>query len=159
MTGVQTCALPIFIAGDPVESALHCGANSQHPDGMQPDGRYFRIYNNHFTNWPNAFLSADPSDSIEGYQQIFNNIFEITQTPSPGHWDAAGRVIDYNVATGITHTNLLFANNTIVSTNIFTLRPSGSSVKFRNWIVKNNLWYNASTNNALTYLAEIGDYT
>lgn len=164
--GIQaTFSIDIYdniLGGNLVEPALHCGINSQHPDGMALAGRYFRIYNNHIFDWPNAFLTADLADNNEGHLWVYNNIFEITKTPSSGFWDGAGRVIDYAAKTsGMILKDIIFAHNTIVNTTIYGLHINlyYSNISFSDVLIKNNLWYNSAGPNSLVYLEDDGIYT
>jgi hypothetical protein len=113
----------------------------QHPDMIQVQGHYMKIYNNTFRNFLDSAIDIDGAGTSEHYW-IWNNIFTIdsalnVQIPT------AIRI--YSTLGGATALNdILIANNTFVDvrgTSALGIAPAAGAT-LSDIVIKNNIFYN-----------------
>jgi hypothetical protein len=123
---------------------------AQHPDVIQAQGMYWRIYNNHFYNWGDSAIDNDHFvDGTIQHWRIYNNVFSLTDQVS-----ALPFVIRMyeNGPTGYGTTkidDLVIANNTFVDIygGLYPIYLYSSNGPYNpvvtNTIIRNNLSYNS----------------
>jgi hypothetical protein len=129
---------------------------AQHPDFLQTQGSYLRIYNNIFRNAIDSAIDVDLSNNwgeCLNHFWVYNNIFtqdsSITRSSGVGSWPAAIRVYNF---TGSAIDDVVICNNTFVDwmgDGTYTgwginINQQGSAT-VANTIVKNNLFLNVAT--------------
>jgi hypothetical protein len=128
------------------------GQNGQHPDMLQLQGPYIRIYNNEFIDTADSAIDFDHFwNGRHEHIRIYNNVFrQIDQSQTNYPWWC--RFYGSNVNITVID-DFIFANNTFVdcskSGGIGTVRfyPQGGTFNptVTNSIFANNLWYNSGS--------------
>lgn len=122
-----------------VPSGAYTG--SQHQDGIQSFGPYLAIYGNYFNNMLNYPVYGDgtPGNNVQHFR-IYNNVIYQPNT-GPG---SQGISLGCDGAT-CDQSDLIVANNTIVSVANCIAINNGTSGTFSNNFVYNNICYNAGS--------------
>jgi hypothetical protein len=121
----------------------------QHGDGWQvvangAEGSWCRIANNSFTNFANYGLYWEMTGAVSNVH-VFNNY--VTHTTSATASSAAvGLVIACQGASGVTYSNLVVANNTVIDNYGragIAFADAAAANTYQNCVLANNLTYNS----------------
>jgi hypothetical protein len=131
-------------------------AGAQHPDFVQTQGMYLRIYNNTFRNAIDSAIDVDGTGNWKTDMQhlwIYNNVFvhDSSCYGSVAPWPSGIRY--YNGVNGLI-SDVVIANNTFVDWsgdgtyggNCIAFTLAGAET-LSDVIIKNNLFYNAARSN------------
>ena len=121
----------------------------QHGDGWQNvstagEGSWCRIANNSFTNFANYGIYWEMTGAVSNVH-VFNNVVSHTDS-STATSAAVGLVIACQGASGVTYSNLVVANNTVVDNygrSGIGVADASAANTYQNCVVANNLTYNS----------------
>ncbi len=122
---------------------VYAAGQGQHSDGIQPMGKYFKIYNNLFLNPGNACIELEGGDSSSGYARIWNNVCASVDPGQVGYH----RGIEIQWNSNVTAvTDVLIDSNTFVDLNNFYAIAGGTantSATISGMEIRNNIFYNS----------------
>ncbi len=133
--------------------------SSQHPDGIQCNGRYLKVFNNEFINIADSACSPSPWTSGQPIRDvwIFNNLFRIEKMI--GQYPEFIRMYNNYGAPffdNVVIANNTFADNTMANTGfIRTGQEWGVPPGTNNWIA-NNLFINVGSASASEVIRSSG---
>lgn len=154
--GIQgTCGVSVY--GNNFSSGLGTGFTSgQHPDMIQALGKYWKIYNNTFSECVDSCIDFG-NDGDGGHAWIFNNIFQKVG------WMGFRTYPSFTNTTSFT--DLWFVNNTYVdgynhSPMRFGWTRSGeASAMVSDVHIKNNIFYNSGAYPEVIYMEASSGFT
>lgn len=138
------------------------GGGSGHPDGVQSQGSYIRVYNNEIYNVGTHAIFIDPCCGITNaqYYWVYNNVVYQTQAGYANGLLGQGIKVKQEDP-GVTNVNHVYvANNTVVDLprNSISLECQYHGVYGGDIIFENNLCYNDSTDSAYRYVMGTEDF-
>jgi hypothetical protein len=118
-----------------------------HPDNIQTNGIYMRVYNNLFQNFIQGMQVTKCGCNYAGPMWIYNNVYRITK-PSGGSPGYNGTGISITERNQTSYDNIHILNNTFVDIGFRAIRwlQDNNSGPITNSSFKNNIVYNTPYN-------------
>jgi len=129
----------------------HCSGAAGHPDGIQIQRMYYRVYNNiiHDSATYNLWVSSTQGTAGDGHIRYLNNIVYMTDHENYG--TTSGGIGYASSGSGPWVTDVIIAHNTIIDTGGTSAGDglfvwAGESTPVTDYYVYNNIIYNCGVN-------------